>query len=51
MSAFSYRGSAPDSWSSPRPWRDPSLRRHHYGKIHSMEEEGRGFFARLFRAT
>lgn len=50
MSSYSFRGSGPDHWSSPRPYRDPSLRRHHYGKIQPMEEDRPGFFARLLRA-
>lgn len=51
MSSYSFRGSGPDHWSSPRPYRDPSLRRYHYGKIQPMEDERPGFFARLLRAS
>ena len=51
MSAFSYRGSAPCKWSSPRQSCDPSLRRHHYGKVLPMEEPRTGLLARLLRAS
>jgi len=51
MTKYSFHSSAPDSWSCPRPIRDPSLRRHHYGKIQPMEGASDGFFARLLRAN
>ena len=51
MSKYSYHGSAPDKWSSPRPYTDPSLRRYHYGKIQPMQEDRQGFLARLLRAV
>jgi len=50
MSAFSYRTSAPDRWTSPRQSCDPTLRRYHYGKIQPMADERPGLFARLLRA-
>ncbi|MBD2842038.1 MULTISPECIES: hypothetical protein [Erythrobacter] len=50
MSKYTFRSSAPDPWTQPRPFRDPTLRRYHYGKIQPMEEP-RGFFARLLRAS
>ncbi|WP_427969464.1 hypothetical protein [Altererythrobacter sp.] len=49
MSQYTFRSSAPDRWSSPRPTSNPLLREHHYGPVLPMEEEP-GFFARLFGA-
>lgn len=49
MSSMSFRSSRPDSWVSPRPYRDASLRYLKHGPIRPMEEPG--FFARLFRAS
>ncbi|MGB3753368.1 MAG: hypothetical protein WA954_05645 [Parerythrobacter sp.] len=46
MATASYRSSAPDQWSSPRPYSDPSLRYRKYGAVLPMEEPG--FFARIF---
>ena len=50
MSQYSFHSSRTDSWSSPRPYRDPTLRRMHYGPIQPMQRE-RGFLARLLRAS
>ena len=38
MSSLSYRSSQPDSWVSPRPYRDASLRLHAHGRIQPMEK-------------
>ncbi len=49
MSGFAnrtYRSSAPDSWTMPRPYRDASLRHQKHGPIRPMEEPS--FFDRLF---
>lgn len=46
MSSLSFRSSCPDSWVSPRPYSDSSLRDRQHGKILPMEQPG--FFARLF---
>ena len=48
MSSMSFRSSRPDSWVSPRPHRDASLRYQMHGPIRPMEEPG--LLARLFRA-
>lgn len=45
MTSAPIRSSAPDTWSSPRPFSDASTRRMKYGAIRPMEEPG--FFARL----
>lgn len=46
MAQYSRHSSRPDSWSQPRPYTDPSLRRMRHGPVRGMEEPG--FFARLF---
>ncbi len=38
MSSYTYRGSRPDPWSSPRAHSDPTLRALAYGKVRPMEE-------------
>ncbi|QQN73263.1 hypothetical protein [Croceicoccus sp. YJ47] len=43
----SFRSSAPDKWTQPRPFSDPSLRFAKFGAIQPMEEPG--FWERLFR--
>lgn len=40
MTSASIRSSAPDSWSSPRPFTDATTRRMKYGAIRPMEEPG-----------
>ena len=47
MSSLQYRSSKPDSWVLPRPYQDASLRFRTHGAILPMEEEPRGFWARL----
>ncbi|QZH75835.1 MAG: hypothetical protein JY451_04390 [Erythrobacter sp.] len=42
-----FRSTRPDSWTSPRPFSDPSYRAMAHGKILPMEEPG--FWERLFR--
>lgn len=32
-----HHSSRPDHWAHPRPHRDPSLRRKHYGPVQPME--------------
>lgn len=49
MTSRSFRSSAPDSWTRPRPYTDASLRRMKHGPILPMEKPG--FFARLFGRT
>ena len=46
MSSLSFRSSRPDTWTQPRPYRDPSLRYMQHGPIQPMEEPG--FLTRLF---
>ncbi|WP_284124402.1 hypothetical protein [Parerythrobacter aestuarii] len=46
MSSYSFRSSRPDSWTSPRPYRDASLRLHAYGPIQPMEQPS--LLTRLF---
>jgi len=46
MSHYTYRGSPPDRWSSPRPHSDPSLRALAYGKVRPMHEPS--WLERLF---
>lgn len=46
MSSLSFRSSRPDSWVSPRPYSDASLRLRKHGPIRPMEEPG--LLARLF---
>ncbi|APE27829.1 hypothetical protein [Aurantiacibacter gangjinensis] len=41
-----FRSSRPDSWSSPRFHKDPTMRTMSHGKILPMEEPG--FFQRIF---
>ncbi|HEX9805726.1 MAG TPA: hypothetical protein VGA34_02420 [Alteraurantiacibacter sp.] len=48
MSSMSFRTSRPDSWVSPRPYSDASLRYQMHGPIRPMEEPG--LLARLFGA-
>lgn len=38
MSSLTFRSSRPDSWTSPRPYSDASLRRLIHGPIRPMEE-------------
>lgn len=38
MTIPTYRSSRPDTWVSPRPPCDPSLRQHTYGKVQSMDQ-------------
>lgn len=45
MTKLSYRSSRPDSWSQPRPFQDPDMRRMKFGRIEPMEKPG--FFARF----
>jgi hypothetical protein len=47
MSSLQYRSSKPDAWIMPRPYQDASLRFRTHGPILPMEEEPRGFLARL----
>ena len=47
MYNLNFRGSQPDRWSSPRPYRDASLRRRAYGAVQPMQSEP-GILARLF---
>ena len=47
MSSLQYRSSKPDAWIMPRPYQDASLRFRTHGRILPMEEETRGFLARL----
>ena len=44
-----YRSSAPDRWSQPRPFSDPSLRHAKFGAIQPIEQPG--FWERLLRAN
>nr|WP_192895914.1 hypothetical protein [Parerythrobacter lutipelagi] len=46
MSQQSFRSSAPDNWTQPRPHSDPTLRYMRYGPVQPMDQPG--FFARLF---
>ena len=48
MSAWSYRCSNPDRWTSPRAFSDASLRYRAHGPIQPMDTERRGLFQRLF---
>ena len=48
MASLQFRSSRPDAWVMPRPYQDASLRFRTHGPILPMEEEPRGFFARLF---
>ena len=45
MAKFVYRSSSPDSWTQPRPFQDPDMRRMKFGRIEPMERPG--FLARL----
>ena len=45
MSSLSFRSSKPDSWTSPRPPLDASMRRIANGKIQPMDQPG--FLSRL----
>lgn len=47
MSSLSFRSSRPDSWVSPKPYSDSSLRMRQHGRILPMEQDKPGFFARL----
>jgi hypothetical protein len=47
MSAYTFRSSRPDHWVSPRPTRDPALRRTIHGPLRPMDEPP-GLIARLF---
>lgn len=47
MPSLNYRSSRPDSWISPRPHTDPSLRLIKHGRVLPMDED-RGFLWRLF---
>ena len=47
MSSLQFHSSKPDTWVMPRPYQDASLRLRTHGPILPMEEEPRGFFARL----
>ncbi len=42
-----YHSSKPDAWVMPRPYQDASLRLRTHGPILPMEQEPRGFWARL----
>ncbi len=50
MSAYTFHSSRPDRWTSPRPTRDPALRRMIHGPLQPMEQPGNltGLFERLF---
>lgn len=39
MSSYSFHSSRPNEWVSPRAYRDPTLRRMHYGAIQPMERK------------
>jgi hypothetical protein len=45
MSAYTFHSSRPDRWISPRPTRDPALRRMVNGPLQPMERPG--FLQRL----
>ena len=47
MSVHCFRNSRPDTWSTPRPYSDPSLRFLKHGKIFPMEDRI-GLFGRVF---
>ena len=47
MTHHSFRTSAPDAWTSPRPTQDPSMRLRTHGPIQPMDRPG--FFAQLLR--
>jgi hypothetical protein len=47
MSSLTFRSSRPDSWTSPRPYSDASLRRHIHGPIQPMTQPT--LFERIFR--
>ncbi len=47
MSAYTFRSSKPDHWTSPRPFRDPTLRLMHHGRVQPMEQHRSGLLARL----
>jgi hypothetical protein len=49
MSSLTFRTSRPDSWTSPRPYSDASLRRLIHGPIQPMEQPG--LLQRLFGAA
>lgn len=49
MFNLNFRGSGPDRWSSPRPYRDASLRFRAYGALQPMNPEP-GLLARMFGA-
>ncbi len=40
MSAYTFRSSRPDRWTSPRPYTDASLRLNTYGRVQPMEQPG-----------
>lgn len=40
MAKFSYRSSSPDTWTQPKPFQDPDMRRQKFGKIMPMEKPG-----------
>jgi hypothetical protein len=46
MSAYTFRSSRPDHWVSPRPTRDPALRRMIHGPLRPLPGEA-GWLARL----
>ncbi len=48
MSVPRFHGSRPDSWSTPRPYSDASLRLMKHGPIQPMDHEG-GLLWHLFR--
>jgi len=50
MSQYSFHSSRTDGWTSPRPHRDPTLRRMHYGPIQPMDQPRWNLLARLLRA-
>ena len=47
MASLQFRSSQPDNWTVPRAYQDASLRLRTHGPILPMEQEPRGFFARL----
>lgn len=38
MTQYTFRSSRPDHWISPRPYSDPCLRAHAYGRVQPMHE-------------
>lgn len=50
MSNLSFHTSRPDSWSSPRPHRDPGLRRLTYGPLVPMDSDRPSLWQRLLGA-